>query len=80
MYFDIQLLHTQCFDHQYQACHVTDVENNKDHCIQLFIYMIVKWISMSSLARKIKNGNQYVPVKYDLSYMMEEHVGHNPLH
>ena len=28
MYFDVRLVYTQCFDHQYQGYRVTDIEND----------------------------------------------------
>lgn len=79
VYFDVRLLHTQRFDHKYQAYCVRDVENYED-CTTICPYDSLVDFNVFH-CKKDKHGNQYVPVKYDLCDIIEEHAeGRNPLH
>ena len=68
--FDVKLLETICFDFKHQAYHVRETEEVSTH---LCPYKVLLAFNIFH-SKKDQNGNHYVPVKYNLRNIMNEHV------
>jgi hypothetical protein len=78
VYFEVELLQTVCFDYLHQAYQVTKLDGGES-CGRVFSYESIVDYNVFHI-KKDHYGNQYVPVKYDIDDLMEEHVeGRNPL-
>ena len=71
------MLQTVCFDHSHQAYHV--MEQSNEDGLHVCAYESLLDYNVFHLKRD-EHGNKYVPVKYELDDIIEEHVqGCNPL-
>ena len=78
VYFDVDLLTTICFDYNHQAYQVSRNGHERNNSSVCSFESLVDYNVFH--IKKDYNGNQYVPVKYDLDDVMEEHVDEsNPL-
>lgn len=78
VYFGVDLVQTVCFDYHHQAYQVTERTDNEKSVICSFESLVD--FNVFHMKRDHR-GNKYIPVKYDIDDLIEEHVeGRNPFH
>ena len=78
IYFECAQLKTTCFSDHYQTYHVEELEDSTKHNICAY----ESPVDFNILhVHKGRSNELYVPAKYDLSDLIEQHAkGKNPLH
>ena len=71
VYFEVDLLNTLCFDYYHQAYEIA-AANNIGKSMMFSAEGLVDYNVFQ--VKKDQHGNTYVPVKYDLDDILEEHV------
>lgn len=77
VYFECLSLETLCFSESYQAYKIRQIVNVTGHVICPFENLVDCNVFH---IHKDSSGNLYIPVKYDIDDLMEQHVNErNPL-